>query len=787
MRRLLLTSCLWLFGLLLAVAGQVNEQAARKLAQDFMASQFAEVTRGADLTLTRALTGIADGDNASFYVFNSKVGFVMISGDDSTPAVLGYGAGAAFDFQKAPESLQYLLGRWQQDHSGSQLQTRGNTRAESIPTHSKIATLIQTRWDQNEPYNKYCPANSKGDGNCPTGCVATAMAQIMYYHQWPSTYDWNKMKKTYSDSDTGSAADAVAKLMKDCGDAVFMDYDDDGSAAMTIMPSEALRYDFGYAETTDFVQRENYTAKQWDALMYQELKSKRPVIIGAQAASEDGEGGHEFILDGYEAKGGLGYYHVNWGWSGGGDEYYLLALLNPYSQGTGGNAGSSGFNYDVTAIIGIQPGNKQLTKVQRLYMPTIYIDGGTKTFNRASTSVDFPAFKVASDLFNIVPPEKKRSYDVAFALYKNGERKKILSDCTSEFDFSTYKGLKITSASLSIGKDLSDGTYEIRALCREAGQSDWTGVLCGYDKYIELTIKGKNMVAIEHGPYQYDDADFTINSVKVGDVRQQGKPMTITVNVTDKNLLNNTPIFLWGIEPGTTDYVLLTGCGTNLDAGDTGDVVMEYTPDYVGTYQMAISSSASECVKLKTFTVDVAEMSQADVVLSVDIKANNAKKQSKGTYEVSGTTLSGEIKVTNGGTEPYQDYLAIWLLQQQGSSTQFSSVDYVTPMISVGVGKSTTVPFEFSDLTADTYYALYIQAHERGEWIAISLDNEGYLPNEHIFLIKGGSGTGIEAVTLSDPDADVYNLQGVKVGNASDMERLPRGVYIVNKKKVLKK
>jgi hypothetical protein len=180
-------------------------------------------------------------------------------------------------------------------------------------------------------------------------------------------------------------------------------------------------------------------------------------------------------------------------------------------------------------------------------------------------------------------------------------------------------------------------------------------------------------------------------------------------------------------------------------------------------------------------------MSQADVVLSVDIKANNAKKQSKGTYEVTGTTLSGEIKVTNGGTEPYQDYLVIWLLQQQGSSTQFSSVDYVTMMISVGVGKSTTVPFEFSDRTADTYYALYIQAHERGEWIAISLDSEGYLPNEHIFLIKGGSGTGIEAVTLSDPDADVYNLQGVKVGKASDMERLPRGVYIVNKKKVLNK
>ena len=782
MRRLLLTASLWLLGLMMAVAGPVDEQAARKLAHEFLTSQFSSVTRGGDLSVTRALTGIADGENASFYVYNSEAGFVMISGDDATPAVLGYGEGATFDMQKAPLALRYLLGRWQTAHGGQQV----GTRAESVPTHSSVATLIQTRWGQNEPFNNLCPAVSEGTGNCPSGCVATAMAQVMYYHQWPSKYDWGKMKKSYDGTETGSAADAVATLMKDCGDAVFMDYGDDGSAAMTIMPSEALRYDFGYAETTDIAFRENYTAKQWDALLYQELQNKRPVIIGATAASEDGgESGHEFILDGYEAKGGQGYYHVNWGWDGSSDNYYLLALLNPSTQGTGGNAGSDGFNYDVTAVVGIQPASKSLTKVQRLYMPTIYIDGDVATFSRSSTSENFPAFKVVFDVFNIIPPEKTRSYDMAFALYKGGERKDILAETTSEFQYSYNSGKKITSSSFSIGKNLSDGTYEIRALCREKGQSDWTGMMCGYDKYIELTISGKNMVATVHGPYQYSDNDFTVNSVTVGDVRQQGKLMTITVNLTDKNVYNNQPIFLWGKEPGTTDYVLLTGCGTNLDAGATGDVVLEYTPSQSGTYQMALSTSADECTMLKTFTVEVAEMSQADVVMSVDIKADNATKQSNGTYRVSGSTLSGEVRLTNGGTEDYYDYIVIYLMKESGDNT-FSSVDLQTPMAYVKVGKTESVSFEFQGLDANTYYALMIGAIERGDVIRISLE-DGYLPAKHLFYMTGGGSTGIEGITTSDPDADVYNLQGVKVGKASDMESLPRGIYIINKKKVLNK
>lgn len=781
MRRSLLTMSLWLLGLMMAMAGPVNEQAARKLAQDFLMSQFSGATRSGDLSVTRAHTGIADDDNASFYVYNSEAGFVMISGDDSTPTVMGYGEGSTFEFEKAPLALQYLLGRWNQTHSGSQ----ANTRGESIPTHSSISALIKTQWGQDAPFNKLCPATSDGKDKCPTGCVATAIAQVMYYHQWPSKYDWSKMKKIYDGTETGSSADAVSKLMKDVGDAVFMDYGDDGSAAMTIMPSEALRYDFGYDESTDIAFRENYTAKQWDALLYQELKNKRPVIIGASAASEDnGESGHEFIIDGYQAKSGQGYYHVNWGWYGGADDYYLLALLNPSSQGTGGNAGSSGYNYDISAIINIQPANKSLTKLQRLYMTTIYIEGDTKTFKRSSTSEDFPTFKLCQESFSLVPPKTARDYDMGFGLFKSGKKVKDLGHADN-VNIDYYKG-KTMWTNVSIGKDLADGTYELRALCRESGQSDWTGVICGYDKYIELTINGKNMVATYHGLYQYSDVDFTVNSVTVGNVRQQGKVMTITVNLTDKNVNNNLPIFLWGKEPGTNNYVLLTGCGTNLDAGDTGDVVMEFTPSQSGTYQMALSTSADECTMLKTFSVDVAAKSMADVVLSVDIKLDNSTKQSNGTYKVSGSTLSGSISVTNKGTEAYQDYLYVLLYKGSVGSTSYSYDTQASTLADIAVGKTQKFNYSFQNLETNVPYAIIVAAIERGEYIRVSLDSEGYIPAGHCFILTGG-GTGIDGVTIDDPDTDVYNLQGVKVGKVSDMERLPRGVYIVNKKKIFNK
>ena len=169
MKRVALTSFVWVVSLLMAVAAPVSEQAAKQAAQEFMKRQMRANTRGEAVELTRAFTGIADGDDAGIFVFNSSTGFVVMSADDELPAVLAYSTGAPFDAQTAPEAMKFMLEAY---HMAAT--TDAFTRAD-VPTHDKVSPLIKTQWDQHEPYNLLCPKDDAGN-LCLTGCVATSMA-----------------------------------------------------------------------------------------------------------------------------------------------------------------------------------------------------------------------------------------------------------------------------------------------------------------------------------------------------------------------------------------------------------------------------------------------------------------------------------------------------------------------------------------------------------------------------------------------------------------------------------
>ena len=347
MKKYLLSTYLVLFSFLLTMAAPVDEQSARRIASDFLRSKMPQVTRAASGELTRAVTGVADGDSAGIYVFNCDGGFVVISADDELPSVLAYGLKNSYDAQTAPPAMQAMLEAY--NHAvNSSVKTRA-----TVPTHADISPLIKTQWNQNTPYNKYC-ATESGE-TCPTGCVATAVAQIMYYHKWPETFNWDAMKTSYTSEDAGDAVEAVAKLMADVGEKVYMQYSAESSSAHDMDACEALRIRYGYSENTNYIERSCYTAKGWDEVIYNELAANRPVFYGGLSASS-GQGivGHAFILDGYQAKDGVGYFHVNWGWGGSSDDYFLISVLNPEQQYTGGNAGSSGYSFGQSALVGVE-------------------------------------------------------------------------------------------------------------------------------------------------------------------------------------------------------------------------------------------------------------------------------------------------------------------------------------------------------------------------------------------------------------------------------------------------
>ena len=260
--------------------------------------------------------------------------------------------------------------RWWLDEYARQIAYAAQSDDEAgdatIISRPDVAPKLTTLWDQIQPYNDQTPFCNGLP--CPTGCVATAMAQIMNWHKWPEkptgqksfnsyyignlsidfdqlTFDWDKMLDRYIQSSPQENIDAVATLMLACGYAAEMTYHNNSSGATGYNAVNGMMTHFGYSKAMSLECRQWYEIDEWDSLVYAELTENGPVYYEGNG---DG-GGHAFVCDGYDSATGL--FHFNWGWSGSGNGYYRLSALNPTVQGTGGN--SAGYNYTQDIIRGL--------------------------------------------------------------------------------------------------------------------------------------------------------------------------------------------------------------------------------------------------------------------------------------------------------------------------------------------------------------------------------------------------------------------------------------------------
>lgn len=282
-------------------------------------------------------------------VGNNEYGFVVVSNDEKRQPVLGYSANP-FDKDDIADGM-----KWWIDAVTEALKTNSNNATSADILHStrtfsnEITPLIATIWNQNNPYNYLCP-NMASKGNYPTGCVATALSQIMNYHKHPSHgkgtfsyvfhpddgtayqltanfeetfYDWDNMLDNYSKNYNDAQRDAVATLMSHVGISVQMAYNPSGSGAYSVEAANALRNYFCYNDNVRLYRREFYSAELWMQMLFTELNYKRPVYY---TGVDPNGGGHAFVIDGYNEE---GLVHVNWGWGGKSDGYYEIALLNP--------------------------------------------------------------------------------------------------------------------------------------------------------------------------------------------------------------------------------------------------------------------------------------------------------------------------------------------------------------------------------------------------------------------------------------------------------------------------
>ena len=385
-KRFLLTITLPAFIIFCASAGPVSVNEAKEAALRFLETNIrgnqkakTKATQATALELAYTATS-AEGQN-SFYVFNRDTGkgFVIVSGDDRTPPILGYANSGNFESNNLPCNFKYWLEGCRNAISrlSKSPATAYKAPATEAPTPQPDAVeplLENIAYDQGAPYNNLCPTVGP-DEKAATGCSATAMAQVMKFHEYPehgtgertyrteslgltlhadfenTYYDWENMLDTYTQSIfrpnyNTKQAEAIATLMYQCGVAIDMDYDTSSSATDYDMLRAFPAY-FGYdASTIRLLQRDYCTSEEWRETIRAELAAGYPVIYNGQSM----EGGHSFVCDGYDAN---GLFHINWGWGGLSNGYFDLDVLEPDVQGIGGSL--SGFNFMQSIITGIRP------------------------------------------------------------------------------------------------------------------------------------------------------------------------------------------------------------------------------------------------------------------------------------------------------------------------------------------------------------------------------------------------------------------------------------------------
>ena len=505
-------------------AGQVSREQALRQAQTFLNKKGISrqlIAAETQLSRRRAQSMIHD-----YYVFNAgqNEGFVIISGDDRTEAVLGYAEQGTFDVDNLPPALADLLNHYAEQiediRNGAPVQTR---RA----SHLKVPEFMTVKWNQTDPYNGKTPLGyykDRKDGvHTVTGCVATAMAQVLYHQHYVdvtqseiagyknltsyrtssgtvvdlyvptipmgSSLDWANMVDSYNGSESQTQKDAVADLMLYCGAAVKMNYrlaENGGSTASISSVPEAFKRYFGYSKGVRHISRSAYSDTEWDDMIYKEVSVGHPVIYQGLTAKN---AGHAFILHGCDSD---GKYAVNWGWGGNLDGYFTLDNLTT-KQG--------GYNYSQEAVVYIT--NDSFSETVKVAVTAIKVDGFNTDKNGALIMPAKTEYSAVRDSWGRAPFSMAITFKSALANFytidcgygihnSNGQLiGNVLKMRTAEFKNGT--GWTFGTGNSAFGGDLSVGTYYIKGYSKQSTASDW--LLCDdADKFaVKIDVTDSNM------------------------------------------------------------------------------------------------------------------------------------------------------------------------------------------------------------------------------------------------------------------------------------------------------
>lgn len=483
-----------------------EEALARMNTTKSQSKGFATDKSSLQLTYTSTFKG-----NNTYYVFNkgNEDGYLILSADDCMPAVLGVVEGNSFDYDKLPDNMKWWLSQY--DVTISNYSAKGKKYVSSATAKKDIEPLLgNIKWDQGAPYNLLCPEIEGYKGyNVPTGCVATAMAQVMGMYKWPkrgygkneyqmpdtgydedgnpvyreitmardfskSRYEWGKIQSSYSLSGYEPEDEqlAIAQLMYDCGVAANMRYDPDGSGTSLNDAVCAFVKNFSYDKNIRLENRKNFDDDLWEDMLYDNLSKGMPLVCSGQSNDFTL---HAYVCDGYQSDGNL--FHFNWGWGGNSNGYFFI------SRDDRGWDDECLYNRGQAAIFNIKPSETPYVEGSEGEFPLIVYKSGDiyakdkKTGEYTKTDVitrdkDISANGGNFDLIysGYIPHE----YSIAYK-FKNESNEYIIPFMFQDDIMLPYRDVEVCMGGFTYEDILKNGKYTVSYVYKDitAGNTEW--------------------------------------------------------------------------------------------------------------------------------------------------------------------------------------------------------------------------------------------------------------------------------------------------------------------------
>ena len=589
-----------------------------------------------------------------YYVFNDDTGkgFVVVAGDDKMGEVLAYSHEASIDMANLNPEARYLFDTYRQVFEVLGKNKGLTTRAETATKATDdVQPLLKSKWGQDYPYSKQT--------QYVTGCVATAVAQVMYYHKWPaqgkgqesykvtfdntvrsadftkSHYDWDNMLPDYNRRNvTTKQEDAVALLMNDVGIATNMQYTDRASSTQSYMAERALRNYFDY--DASMVTRSYEGVDKFIEIVKKELRNGFPLYISGDSKTG---GGHAWVCDGFDKE---DMFHMNFGWNGQADGYYSLATLDVKSTGSEFNGAQHSFNRGLH-VIAIHPNKPNTPKIDddiAYQSPTIKFNndgmmtfvGDAPTTTSDAAKVMFTGFVNRSDA-ELIGDIGLGIYDQEGKLVKvtpyGQDGRKIFSKERFVFNDGEWISGGVINDKVTFTLDfkaLPDGTYSLCPIAARMLEDSTLGAWARMKTAPRIVMKVENS-KITYLELPTEEPAFLLTTEPELDNKVMlGEPNVLRLNIRklDANIFYGTIKVELINNENKVVYTTETAGTVDFDAFNTKRVRLPFNLPYdiaSGTYHLRttitntdnISYPVREVASQEPYTLTIEEKSQAGI------------------------------------------------------------------------------------------------------------------------------------------------------------------------------